>query len=392
MRADFKFRPGKYELLEVDHTAEPKSESKCPTYKSELELEDTLPCTLDDPTRVLVSMLFEKDLYADAMKALAVDVNKLPLGNLKAEQVQRGVDVLKSIELELNNAARHDVLTQLSSRFYTIIPHDFGRQRPPVISDISTLRQCFDRCDILLDIERANDMMNEANDRQMEASGEKKPHPADTCYASLGCTLELLQNGSDEFEKVSTYFRDTRANNRVKLYNVWKLNRQGETARYDSATKSLDNRKLLWHGTNVAVVAPICKSGLRIMPNSGGRVGKGIYLASENAKSYGYTYPCRQRKLGCMFLVEAALGREYSLYKDDYTLTHAPTGFDSVVARGRRSPSELQKLLLDGSVVQMPCGEVKDQTAASSSNFYQDEYLIYREEQARLRYIVTISK
>lgn len=45
---------------------------------------------------------------------------------------------------------------------------------------------------------------------------------------------------------------------------------------------------MLWHGTNVAVVAAILKSGLRIMPHSGGRVGRGIYFASENAKSAGY--------------------------------------------------------------------------------------------------------
>lgn len=38
----------------------------------------------------------------------------------------------------------------------------------------------------------------------------------------------------------------------------------------------------------MAVVAAILKSGLRIMPHSGGRVGKGIYFASENAKSAGY--------------------------------------------------------------------------------------------------------
>jgi hypothetical protein len=51
---------------------------------------------------------------------------------------------------------------------------------------------------------------------------------------------------------------------------------------------SIKERKLLWHGTNVAVVAAILKSGLRIMPHSGGRVGKGIYFASENDKSAGY--------------------------------------------------------------------------------------------------------
>lgn len=55
-----------------------------------------------------------------------------------------------------------------------------------------------------------------------------------------------------------------------------------------SEHKTLGNRKLLWHGTNVAVVAAILKGGLRIMPHSGGRVGKGIYFASENSKSAGY--------------------------------------------------------------------------------------------------------
>lgn len=54
------------------------------------------------------------------------------------------------------------------------------------------------------------------------------------------------------------------------------------------AHSQLGNRKLLWHGTNVAVVAAILTSGLRIMPHSGGRVGKGIYFASENSKSAGY--------------------------------------------------------------------------------------------------------
>ena len=38
----------------------------------------------------------------------------------------------------------------------------------------------------------------------------------------------------------------------------------------------------------MAVVVAILKSGLRIMPHSGGRVGRGIYFASEHAKSAAY--------------------------------------------------------------------------------------------------------
>lgn len=51
---------------------------------------------------------------------------------------------------------------------------------------------------------------------------------------------------------------------------------------------SIEVRKLLWHGTNVAVVAAILNAGLRIMPHSGGLVGRGIYFASEHSKSAGY--------------------------------------------------------------------------------------------------------
>ncbi len=51
---------------------------------------------------------------------------------------------------------------------------------------------------------------------------------------------------------------------------------------------AISNRRLLWHGTNVAAVVAILKSGLRIMPHSGGLMGKGIYFASECSKSAGY--------------------------------------------------------------------------------------------------------
>ncbi|CAN0415739.1 unnamed protein product, partial [Ectocarpus fasciculatus] len=81
-----------------------------------------------------------------------------------------------------------------------------------------------------------------------------------------------------------TYLENTKPGyGDMDLFNVWTVDREGEGQRFKAHDK-MTNRKLLWHGTNVAVVAAIVKSGLRIMPHSGGRVGKGIYLASENAK------------------------------------------------------------------------------------------------------------
>ena len=101
------------------------------------------------------------------------------------------------------------------------------------------------------------------------------------------------------------------------------------------------------------------------MPHSGGRVGKGIYFASENSKSAGYGTSSSVTKWllivqkfcfslfkyvflvglagqhGIMFLVEVALGNEYDITSDDPSLRSAPKGFDSVVARGRTEPREI---------------------------------------------------
>jgi len=53
--------------------------------------------------------------------------------------------VLEEIEALLaKKSASRAKLSELSSRFYTIIPHDFGRKVPPVIQDEETLRKKFD--------------------------------------------------------------------------------------------------------------------------------------------------------------------------------------------------------------------------------------------------------
>lgn len=72
-----------------------------------------------------------------------------------------------------------------------------------------------------------------------------------------------------------------------QLLNLWRVDRPAEAAGF-ARHSQLDNRKLLWHGTNIAVMAAIIKAGLRIMPNAGGRLGRGLYLASEHSKSAGY--------------------------------------------------------------------------------------------------------
>ena len=109
-------------------------------------------------------------------------------------------------------------------------------------------------------------------------------------YEALKAKLTLLNTSDPVYNKIQKYIEATSGDDGpAELLDVWACDREGENDRFEQHD-NLDNRRLLWHGTNVAVVAAVLQTGLRIMPtaSSGSRVGRGIYLASEHSKSAGY--------------------------------------------------------------------------------------------------------
>ena len=183
-----------------------------------------------------------------------------------------------------------------------------------------------------------------------------------------------------------------RHGSKVKIVEIFSMDRDGEIAAFE-AHSAKGNRTLLWHGTNIAVAAAICSSGMRIMPNSGGRVGQGIYLANQSVKSGHYVQPA-QDGTGIMFLAEAAMGTVNYITQDDsrLKLSRLPPGTDSVVALGRIDPDPAGDVAveMDGNPVTIPAGAIASSTVpgAAKSTFTQSEHLIYREDQLRLRYLV----
>ena len=136
------------------------------------------------------------------------------------------------------------------------------------------------------------------------------------------------------------------------------------------------------------------------MPHSGGRVGKGMYFASENSKSAAYGMSMKLRyvmshcvtvrcagSVGIMLLTEVALGKEHTITRDNSSLTKAPTGCDSVIARGHSEPGNLinfyivfqfftdpskdTSITLDGKTVSVPQGKPIQQSQYCNSSFSQ---------------------
>ncbi|XP_076985229.1 protein mono-ADP-ribosyltransferase PARP3 [Tamandua tetradactyla] len=392
-RDHFVAHPGKYTLIEVQGEDEAQEATvKVDGGPVKTVAQRVLPCSLDPATQKLITNIFSKDMFKDAMAIMNLDVKKMPLGKLSKQQIARGFQALEALEEALKAPATHSrSLEELSSHFYTVIPHNFGRSRPPPISSPELLRAKKDMLLVLADIELAQTLQAAPEE---ERKVEEVPHPLDRDYQLLKCQLQLLDSGAPEYKVIQTYLEQTGSNYRCpRLQQIWKVNREGEGDRFQAHSK-LGNRRLLWHGTNVAVVAAILTSGLRIMPHSGGRVGKGIYFASENSKSAGYVtgMSCGAHQIGYMFLSEVALGREHHITIDEPSLRQPPPGFDSVIARGHTEPDPTQdtELELDGQQVAVPQGRPVPCPEFSNSCFSQSEYLIYHESQCCLRFLLEI--
>ena len=415
-RATFVPRAKKYDLVDVLTRATRKRRSSSSSSSSATV--SAVGTQLDTPTFDLVRWILDADMFKHAMKTYNVDVKKCPLGAITKKQVAKGFQVLEQLDDELQKRApRQSVLDHLSSRFYTVIPHACGMRAPPVIDNATLLEDKFDLVAMLGDIEIAQQLQQHTTGKHHTT----RMHPVDRKYAQLGATLTPVARASNAYRVVQQFFNATKrgSNSRVashpsllgkwfgtsraagpvsatntrggvQLLQLWAVERKGEAQRFRKYDH-LDNRRLLWHGTNVAVAAAILKTGLRIMPtaSSGSRVGRGIYLASEAAKSEMY---CRTAKVGkqnhgLLFLCEAPLGKPKYITRDDWTLTAAPRGYDSVIARGSREPDKRHDTTLRLGTHDVQVAQASVVSTGVSSSFRESEYLVYDESQCRIRFV-----
>lgn len=105
--------------------------------------------------------------------------------------------------------------------------------------------------------------------KEADEAPESREDPLDEKYASLHAVLNLLPESDPQYKVLQTYLANTHGGRGMKLRNVWTVEGEKDGAAFTQHSAALPNHKLLWHGTNVAVVAAILNGGLRIMPHSG---------------------------------------------------------------------------------------------------------------------------
>ena len=160
--------------------------------KEDEERQKQLESKLPEPVQRLMELIFNQTYFNSSMLEMDYDANKLPLGKLSKRTLMAGYERLKEIaELIADpslasskyQSSIQDARSQLSDAFYTVIPHSFGRNRPPVISSEAQLKKEIALLESLSDMEIASGIMKEAN-----AKGEVLDtiHMLDRQYAGLG--------------------------------------------------------------------------------------------------------------------------------------------------------------------------------------------------------------
>lgn len=317
-------KPGKYAFVERSYNpdSDDEDEEDVKAVKKEGEEEAPPPeCTLEKPVKELMELIFNQQYFQATMSSLNYDANKLPLGKLSKTTITRGFQQLKDLAALMDD---HDLAQSewgmsyaaatehLSNTYYSVIPHAFGRNRPPIIRDDNMLKKEIELLESLSDMKDAAEIM------KIDRKSRDTVHPLDRQFKGLNLEeMSVLDHTSNEFNLLEKYLNDSRGSTHhinYEVQDIFRIEREGETKRFnDSEYASISSdRRLLWHGSRCTNFGGILSQGLRIAPPeapvSGYMFGKGIYLADMSSKSAGYCASYISNGQALLLLCEAELG------------------------------------------------------------------------------------
>ncbi|KAI8620371.1 poly polymerase catalytic domain-containing protein [Chytriomyces sp. MP71] len=393
-RENFDKKPKKYYLLERDWGEDENEDADANTdAKQATNVGEAKPIPeskLDPSVQELVKLIFNLEMMEKEMTEIGYDAKKMPLGKLTKRTIEKGYLELKAISDELDKSIPdRRTLSQLSSNFYTIIPHAFGMRTPPIITTKHMLADKLRMVEALGDIQITQTLLKTVGNMSM--------NPVDSKFESLKVGMVPVSKVSESFKLVETYTKNTHGHThrqyKLKVEEVFELAKEDK---FEDLGSKLHNRKLLWHGSRLTNYAGILSQGLRIAPPeapvTGYMFGKGVYFADMVSKSANYCFTNPNNNTGLLLLCEVALGDESKLIQSDYHAdeTMKSRSKHSTWGMGRTVPESSGYVTLPDGVV-VPCGPGThaDETDEHGKRYLEyNEFICYDLRQVRLRYLV----
>ena len=353
---------------------------------------------LDEDVMDLMRLIYNKQMISDNLHEIGYDSKKMPLGKLSPVTLTNGLNILKEIESELKKKnPDNDILKQLSSNFYTQIPHDFGFQKMAnfIIDDIEKVKSKIDMISALSDMKITLKILENVDDDQEEYENQEEKQLNDY-YKKLNCDIKTISPKDKIYDILNKYLtakqkKDNNfgsyygGRNNLSIVKAYELNRHGESDKF----KDYGNKKLLWHGSRMTNFVGILSQGLRIAPpeapSSGYLYGKGVYFADMAKKSSYYCYPVNN--IALILLGEVSLGEEDKRTSFDFNLPSTlKKKANSIHALGRLEASDGE--YIDDNVY-VPNGDtIYNENSLGCNDFA--EYIVYDVNQIKLRYLLKI--
>ncbi|XP_032352428.1 protein mono-ADP-ribosyltransferase PARP4 isoform X2 [Camelus ferus] len=243
----------------------------------------------------------------------------------------------------------------MMTEFYRLIPHRDGVAGRVTLS---LLAKKEDLCQLI------RDMVNVC-----ETNLSKANPPSLAKYRALRCQIEHVEQNTEEFSRVrEELLQNNRSKSPVNILQIFRVGRASETTEFLS---QLGNVKALLHGSPVRSFVGILSRGLllpKAVEDRGvertdiGNLGSGIYFSDSLSTSTKYARLGQTDGTRLLVVCDVALGRCADLREKDFSLTEAPPGYDSVHG-------------LPG-------------TAAVPTDFEDDEFVVYKTNQVKMKYIV----
>uniref|UniRef100_A0A665TTH1 Poly [ADP-ribose] polymerase n=1 Tax=Echeneis naucrates TaxID=173247 RepID=A0A665TTH1_ECHNA len=377
--SNFTKYPNKFYPLEIDYGQDEEAVKR-------LTATAGTKSKLAKPVQELIKMIFDVESMKKAMVEFEIDLQKMPLGKLSKRQIQSAYALLTEVQQAVSDCVPEAQILDLSNRFYTLIPHDFGMKKPPLLNSLDYIQAKVQMLDNLLDIEVAYSLLR-------GGAQDNESDPIDINYEKLKTKIEVVDKTTKEAEIIMQYVKNTHAATHntytLEVQEIFQIVREGEHQRY-RPFEELHNRQLLWHGSRTTNYAGILSQGLRIAPPeapvTGYMFGKGVYFADMVSKSANYCHTSQSDPVGLILLAEVALGSMHELKKASH-ITKLPKGKHSVKGLGRTAPDPSATVNLNN--VQVPLGKGVHTNIDDTSLLY-NEYIVYDVAQINMKYLLKI--
>lgn len=355
---------------------------------------------LTDRVYQLMEMLFGNGVkkMEDMRTVCEFDLEQTPLGKISEKQINLATQTLKDISRIIQSSDKTiGELVDLSNKFYTLIPHSMGVDRPPIIDSVDMISDKYEMLENLLNMQLVYGFLNAENGLHS--------NPLDACYEQLNTEIRPLDKESEHYLHLQNAVKNAQIQGRrnpspfkLEVLDIFKVIRRGEDERFEEFRRQYpeeirNRRALLWHGSRLENFVGILTNGLKITPpeafRSGCMFGQGIYFADTVSKSANYCNVRSNNEIGLILLCEVQLGKSKELYQSQYVRDIPNAEFQSVKGMGIWG----LKNWVPFEGLPMPYGTFTSTNQNQLSNgrsLQYNEYIVYNPAQVQIKYLFKI--